>query len=305
MGPALEGVRHEFVEANGQRFHVATAGEGERLALCLHGFPECWYSWRHQMPLLARLGYRVWAPDLRGYGESSRPPRVADYAIEALMDDVAGLIDASGARSTLLLAHDWGGIVAWFFAMRELRPLERLVQMNIPHPAAALETAGLRQRLRSWYMLLFQVPGLPERMFGADAHRIARMFRRSAARPEAFSDADVEVYRANAARPGATRAMLNYYRALLRGGGMRRQLALGAPVIGVPTLLVWGTQDVALGLELTRNTGRYVRHLTFRTLPGVGHWVQQEAPELVNPMLEAWLRSEPVPHAPGATEDMG
>src|SRR5512135_3722025 len=118
-------IRHEFVQANGLRFHVAACGEGERLALCLHGFPECWYSWRNQLPLLARLGYRAWAPDMRGYGESDRPPHREDYAIERLMADVAGLIDASGARSTLLLAHDWGGIVAWYFAMRQVRPLER------------------------------------------------------------------------------------------------------------------------------------------------------------------------------------
>ena len=94
----VPGVRHRFVEANGLRFHVAEAGAGERLALCLHGFPDLWLSWRHQMPLLARLGYRVWAPDLRGYGESERPPRTEDYALPLLMDDVAGLIDASGAE---------------------------------------------------------------------------------------------------------------------------------------------------------------------------------------------------------------
>src|SRR5579862_3207109 len=106
--PDVEGVEHRFVDANGQRFHVATCGAGERFALCLHGFPDCWYSWRYQLPLLARLGYRVWAPDLRGYGESTRPPRVRDYDLDALLADAAGLIDAAGARSTLLIGHDWG-----------------------------------------------------------------------------------------------------------------------------------------------------------------------------------------------------
>jgi pimeloyl-ACP methyl ester carboxylesterase len=292
--------RFEFVEANGQRFRVASLGEGERLALCLHGFPECWYSWRFQMPLLARLGYRVWAPDLRGYGESSRPLRIEDYAIEQLMDDVAGLIDASGAKSTLLIAHDWGGIIAWWFAMRKLRPLERLVAMNIPHMAAAREAAGWRQRRRSWYALFFQLPGLPERMFGRDARRIGRMFLRTAAHPEAFRPEDIEVYRRNAARPGALTAMIHYYRALVRGGGMRRQLALGSPLIEVPTLLLWGTEDIALGVELTHGTERYVKDLTLRYLPGVGHWVQQEAPDDVNALLEAWLTGRPVPQLPGS-----
>lgn len=292
----------EFVEANGQRFHVASLGEGDRLALCLHGFPECWYSWRYQMPLLARLGYRVWAPDLRGYGLSSRPTEVADYAVEELMGDVAGLIDASGAKSTLLMGHDWGGIIAWLFATRRLRPLERLVNMNIPHLGAGRASAGWRQRLRSWYALFFQLPGLPERMFGRDARRIGRMFERTAARPGAFKPEDIEVYRQSAAQPGALKAMIHYYRALVRGGGMKRQVALGFPVIDVPTLLLWGTEDVALRVELTHGTERFVDDFTLRYLPGVGHWVQQEAPEEVNAMLEAWLTGEPVPQLPGAED---
>ena len=298
--PAPDEILEEYHYANGLRFRVLVAGEGDRLALCLHGFPECGYSWRHQMPLLARLGYKVWAPDLRGYGGTDRPDRMKDYAIETLMDDVAGLIDASGAKSTLLIAHDWGGLIATFFATRKLRPLERIVLMNIPHPAAARKHAGWRQRLRSWYALFFQLPVLPEHIFGRDAHRIARMFRNSSSRSEAFSDADIEVYRRNAAGPGATKAMLDYYRALVRGGGFKRQNALGFPSIDVPSLLVWGTEDVALGVELTLATREFMPDVTIRYLPGVGHWVQQEAPDEVNAMLEAWLTGKDVPHAPGA-----
>jgi pimeloyl-ACP methyl ester carboxylesterase len=299
-GPKPDEFRHLQIQANGIRFHVAEAGAGDRLALCLHGFPECWYSWRHQMPLLAKLGYRVWAPDLRGYGGSDKPEGVRAYAIETLMADVAALIDASGARETTLLAHDWGGIVAWQFATRRLRPLERLVCMNIPHLGAAREAAGLRQRLRSWYMLFFQLPRLPERMLtSGNGRRIGEMFRNSARVAAAFDDADVAVYRANVLVPGAATGMVNYYRALLRGGGMQRQLALGFPKIETPTLLLWGTEDIALGVELTRPTPRYVSDLTLRLLPGIGHWVQQEAPETVNAMLEAWLTGKPVPEAPG------
>ncbi len=305
-GPRPDEFRHLRVAANGLRFHVAEAGAGERLALCLHGFPECWYSWRHQMPLLARLGYRVWAPDLRGYGESDRPTAISDYALETLMDDVAGLIDASGARETLLLVHDWGGIVGWFFAMRKLRPLERFVALNIPHPGAALETAGLRQRLRSWYMFFFQIPRLPERLLtGGGGRRIGDMLRRAAPTRSAFDDADIEVYRQNALRPGAATAMLHYYRAFLRGGGFRRQIALGFPTIDVPTLMLWGTEDIALGVELTHATPRFVSDLTLRLLPGIGHFVQQEAPETLNAMLEAWLTDRPVPEAPQAPDARG
>ncbi len=310
MRPELPGIGHEFVEANGMRFSVATAGSGDRLALCLHGFPECWYSWHHQMPFLAERGYRVWAPDLRGYGESSRPPRVQDYAIEKLLDDIAGLIDASGARSTTLIAHDWGGMLAWWFAMRKLRSLERLVVFNAPHPTVGRERAGWRQRIRSLYMLFFQFPGLAEWSFGKDASGVVRAIKRMAARPDAFSHDELEIFRASAARPGALTAMLNYYRALGRGG-FQRQLAQGSPPIEVPTLLFWGTEDTALGTELTHGMAPYVPDLTIRYVPGVGHWSQQEAPDDLNPILAAWLADEEVPVLPGdeqyreATQEQG
>src|SRR5262245_5333361 len=191
----VRGIVHEFLRVNGLQLHVATCGSGERLALCLHGFPECWYSWRHQMPLLARLGYRVWAPDLRGYGDTDRPARVQDYAIERLMDDVGGLIDAAGAGSTVLLGHDWGGVIAWYFALRRVRPLERLVVMNLPHPAImerALRT--WRQLRRSWYAFFFQIPRLPEAVMRARNYRAIReAFLGSAVDPSRFSIADLQV----------------------------------------------------------------------------------------------------------------
>ena len=292
-------IAHEFVQANGLRFHVATCGAGERLALCLHGFPESWYSWRYQLPLLAQLGYRAWAPDLRGYGQTDRPPRREDYAIERLLDDVAALIDASGARSTLLVAHDWGALIAWYFAMRQRRPLERLVIMNVPHPAVMERVIRTpRQLLRSWYVLFFQLPGLPELLMGArHARAIGDAFRNMAVDKRRFPDEVLQVYRDNAAAPGALTAMVNYYRALVRGGGAERQRRLGYPIIDVPTLMIWGESDAALGKETTYGTDAYVRDLTLRYLPNVSHWVQQEAPEVVNAMLAAWLTGQPVPEA--------
>jgi len=289
-------VRERFVDAGEVRLQVAECGDpaSDRLALCLHGFPECWYSWRHQMPLLARLGYRVQAPNLRGYGHSDRPQGIGSYAIEKLMGDVAGLIDAAGARQTLLLGHDWGGVIAWAFALRELRPLSGLAIFNLPHPACFAEAArGFAQLRRSWYVLFFQLPWLPERLMRP--RQLAGIFRRTAVHPERFGPEVEEVYRRYAAQPGAATAMLNYYRAIVRGGGARRQAALGYPEITVPTLLIWGEQDVALTLESTYGTDRYVRDLTLRHLPDASHWVQQDAPEQVNAMLEAWLTGAPVP----------
>jgi pimeloyl-ACP methyl ester carboxylesterase len=210
-------IDHEFVEAGELRFHVATCGEGDRLALCLHGFPECWYSWRHQLPLLASLGYRVWAPDMRGYGGTTKPPRVQDYAIEKLMADVAALIDASGCRSVTLIAHDWGAIVAWYFAMRRVRPLERLVIMNVPHPIAAEPAFRTWKQLRkSWYIFFFQIPKLPELLLRAGGYRaVGETFRSNCSHPERFSDEDLAVFRESAAQPGALTGMVNYYRAFL------------------------------------------------------------------------------------------
>jgi pimeloyl-ACP methyl ester carboxylesterase len=288
-------LHYERVEANGLSFRVATAGEGDRLALLLHGFPELAFSWRHQISTLVAQGYRVWAPDLRGYGGTDKPKGVERYAIENLVADVGGLIDASGARSTFLMGHDWGAIVAWIFAIRRTRELDRLAILNVPHPALIRENATWRQPLRSWYIAFFQIPWLPEKVLALrDASSIARVFTSSATHPDRFPEPVLQVYRDAALQPGALTAMLNYYRALVRGG-QARQARLGFPVVDVPTLMLWGENDVALGIELTHGTDRYVSDLTLRYLPGVSHWVQQDDPETVNAMLEAWLQGRVVP----------
>jgi pimeloyl-ACP methyl ester carboxylesterase len=284
-----------FVEANGLRFEVDTCGAGDRLALCLHGFPEAAISWRYQLPVLAELGYRVWAPNQRGYGRTTRPPNVDDYRTDRLVADVAGLIDASGATSVTLIGHDWGAAVAWLFATDRVRPLERLVIMNVPHPALfAQRLRSLDQAVRSWYMLFFQLPRLPELALAWNrALPIARAFLSSASDTSRFPPAVLDVYRRNALAPGALTAMLNWYRALARGarGYARREY----PAIDLPTLLLWGDADVALTKATTFGTERYVRDLTLRYLSGVSHWVQQDAPLTVNAMLAAFLCGEPVP----------
>lgn len=293
-------IDHQTIRANGIDFNVATAGAGPRLALCLHGFPESSYSWRHQMPLLAQLGFRVWAPDLRGYGASSRPQGVKAYALQHLEEDVAALIEASGAKDVVLVGHDWGAVIAWYYAMFGRLPISRLIIMNVPHPALAQK--GLRtwrQLKKSWYVFFFQLPWIPEWGLARNNHEaIGRAFRDMAVDKTRFPDEVLRVYRDAAARPGALTAMLNYYRALVRGfrGNSRR----GTPRIDTPTLMIWGEVDAALGKELTHGTEQYVRNLTLRYLPNVSHWVQQEAPETVNAMMEAWLLGRAVPYAPGA-----
>ncbi len=295
--PSADTLHYEFIQAGALRFEVATAGDAAspRLALLLHGFPECAFSWRHQIAFLAARGYRVWAPNQRGYGNSPQPRGVAAYHLDELTRDIANLIDASGASEVLLAGHDWGAVVAWEFALRRLRPLARLAIFNVPHPARFREElqTNKAQRKRSRYAAFFQLPWLPEFLLtrrGAAA--VGEAFRGMAVDKSRFPDEVLAVYRTNALRPGGMKAMLNWYRAAGRSLG-----AASAPVptIEAPTLMVWGEEDSALGKELSLGTDRYVKDLTLRYLPGVSHWVQQEAPERVNEILGAWLDGGDVP----------
>ncbi|MFZ4602363.1 MAG: alpha/beta fold hydrolase [Caulobacterales bacterium] len=278
------------VTANGFDFAVDQAGAGDRFALCLHGFPESRYSWRWQLPELARLGFRAWAPDLRGYGDTEpRPQAVSAYHIDRLCDDVAALIDAAGAKSVTLVAHDWGAIIAWTFASRRIRALDRLVIMNVPHPACFADAVrrSAAQRKRSWYMWFFQLPWAPEAMLTANGARaVKRAFSEMAIDKSRFPAEVLDHYAANALKPGAMTAMVNYYRAAARA---RRVFEGAWPIIETPTLIVWGEEDAALGLETLDGVERYVADVTIERLPGVSHWVQQEAPEEVNAILARWL----------------
>ena len=284
------------VRANGIRFSVHTAGpeSSDALALCLHGFPENWYSWRYQMPLLAKMGYRVWAPDLRGYGGTDKPKDVRDYRMDVLVEDVAQLIDAAGKRKVVILSHDWGGNVAWEFMMRKLRPVERFVVMNMPHPRVFRRhmRLGDPQLRRSWYVLLFQLPGLPEWYLAKNAHHaIGAAFASMAVDRSRFPLDVIEHYQREAARPGAIAGMLAYYRAAVRFPSTAR----GGHTVDAPTLIVWGQNDTALGGELAVESMGHLREGTLRWIPDCSHWVQQEAPEQVNAILEPWLGGQEPP----------
>lgn len=278
-----------MLKANGLDFACDVAGEGPDVALCLHGFPESRFSWRYQLPVLAEAGWRAVAPDLRGYGGSSRPSGKAAYHIDHLVADVAGMFEALGARRKLLVAHDWGAAIAWVVAMRRAVPLDGLIIMNVPHPTVFAELIAhyWPQRRKSWYVAFFQIPWLPEfllRQRRADG--IANAFLNMAVDKAMFPPEVLEVYRENALQPGALTAMINYYRANL---GLLGEVA---PQIIVPTLMLWGEEDKALDLKLTENYGRHVRDFTLQRFPNVSHWVQQEAPDAVNAAMLAWLREK-------------
>jgi pimeloyl-ACP methyl ester carboxylesterase len=270
------------------QLHAVVAGPEEGpLALLLHGFPECWYSWRHQIPVLAHAGYRVVALDQRGYNLSDKPAGVASYQIDHLTADIVGLIASLGRERATVIAHDWGGMAAWRLAMDYPQAVERLVVMNAPHPVAFAKAlaADWSQRLKSWYILFFQVPWLPEALFSLSPLATARLFfRATAVRRDAFSEADLEVMAAALAQPGALRAMIHWYRAAFRYRPARR-----ARTIEAPTLLIWAEDDVALGRSLTYGLERGVPHLQIHYIAGCGHWVQNEAPAEVNERLLAFL----------------
>ena len=284
----LLGARRLIVPANGLDFEVFEAGEGDRLALLLHGFPQHAVVWRHLTPCLAKAGYRVWAVNQRGYGATSRPSNKEDYGIDQLTGDVAALIDASQAQSVALIGHDWGGFVAWVFAIRRLRPLDRLVIINIPHPLCFRRALReWEQKLKSFYIGLFQLPVLADWLLSGGRGAVtAFLLRRAARRAGAIPEEVIEIYRANASAPGAATAMLNWYRAA--GRDLISARDLDTP-IETPTLVIWGLDDVALVAKSLDCTENYVNNLRIERLPGVSHWTPEDAPEKVNELIERFL----------------
>jgi epoxide hydrolase 4 len=279
--------KHEFVQANGIRFHYVTAGEGP-LVILLHGFPQFWYAWRHQIPELAtRL--RVVAPDLRGYGDTERPPKVEDYRVATLAADVASLVRALGADRAHVVGHDWGGAIAWMTALQHPDVVDRLVVLNCPHPNRFGRElrSNPRQLLRSWYMFFFQLPLVPEWTFHASPDAaIARMFRGMAVRKDAFTDDDLRAFKGALRKPGALTAAINYYRATFRNFSEMRRIENEDQKIAAPTLLIWAEDDVALGKELTYGMEElFAGPFRIQYVPNCSHWVNEEQPELVNQLI--------------------
>ncbi len=310
--------------AGGVRLHYAELRpEGEiaaaPLVILLHGFPEFWWSWRLQMPALAAAGYWAIAPDLRGYNLSDAPESVEAYRTELLCEDVERLIRHFGRERAVIIGHDWGGAVAWQFAMTHPELVEQLVVMNAPHPERMAEAFGgrpnLRQLSRSWYMFAFQIPKLPERWLATnDYERVGLIVRDSAAHPEAFPAEVLREYRRAAARHGLS-GPIHFYRAAVRASAKESSSRLGerfpalrqalggkageAPaepaerqvtLISAPTLLLWGARDRALGRELTDGMDQlFSGPFELMYLPDCGHWVQQECPTDVNRLMLEFL----------------
>jgi pimeloyl-ACP methyl ester carboxylesterase len=276
-----------YITTNGVKLHYVTQGEGN-LMLMLHGFPEFWYSWRHQIPEFAS-DFQVVALDLRGYNHSDKPSAQSAYAMAELVKDVKGVIEGLGYQTCILVGHDWGGAIAWSFAYQYPELVERLIVLNSPHPTKFVQ--GLttpQQLLRSYYIFLFQLPWLPELFLQlGDYQAIEAIFVDTAVDKSAFTKADIDAFKDAAAKRGALTAMLNYYRNIFWGERLNRTWG----ILEVPTLMIWGEKDVALGKELTYGTEAYVRDFQIKYIPKCSHWVQQEQPQLVNQYIREFLLS--------------
>lgn len=280
--------QHKDIITNGIRMHYVTQGTGP-LVVLLHGFPEFWYSWRHQIPFLAQHGYTVVAPDLRGYNDTDKPR--TGYDVSTLLRDIVGLIKGLGQEKAIIVGHDWGGALAWSFALRYPQLTERLVVLNAPHPQALTRELRTPSQLRkSWYIFFFQIPWLPEFVLSRQhAAPIGKMLYASAVQKAAFPPDALAQYRDAMSKPGALRASINYYRAVFRALLSTRSGTGARTTISAPTLLIWGDQDIALGSALTRGLEQWVPDLRVRHLSDSGHWVQQEQPEAVNALLLEFL----------------
>jgi pimeloyl-ACP methyl ester carboxylesterase len=288
---------HTEIETNGITLHTVTAGpEDGPLVVCLHGFPEFWYAWHHQIPALADAGYRVVAPDMRGYNCSEKPDGVSSYRIEELVSDVVGLVRACDRKQATIVGHDWGGLVAWQTAIDRADIVDRLVVLNAPHPSAyerALRTSP-EQLCKSWYVGAFQLPAIPELVLGwNDFAVIDRLCTSGTVTPDAFSEQDMQFYKRALSRPGARTAALNYYRAMARRNMWRTitQGGVGDLPVGVPTLLFWGEQDSALDISLTEGLEQWVPDIRVERIPDASHWVQFDAPDRVSESLVAHFDS--------------
>ena len=283
---------HRYAEVNGVRLHYVTAGSGP-LMLFLHGFPEFWYEWRHQLPEVAR-DHTVVAVDLRGYNLSDKPADVGAYRMSVVAEDVRSLVGALGFQRATIVAHDWGGACAWYLAARHPQIFERLVIANAPHPATfARELAcNPAQRAASDYIRQLVTPGIEEELIANDYQRMVETFAARAPGSVPLSAADLARYRAAWAQPGALAATLNYYRVSALTKAPREAGAVPASAgvkIGVPTLVVWGMSDVALTPQLLEGLDEYVEDLEVVRIPEGTHWVVQEFPARVNGAIREYL----------------
>jgi epoxide hydrolase 4 len=293
----------EYAEINGLKIHYVRQGKGEKTILFLHGFPEFWYAWKNQ---LAEFGkdYQAVAMDMRGYNLSDKPAKVEDYAVPLLVADVRAMLDhLSKGRKAILVAHDWGGAVAFAFAIAHPEYLEKLVIINAPHPgvfARELQSNPAQQKA-SQYMNFFRSEQAEAALSANNYAALAQAVFNGSAKPESFAEEDRRAYIEAWSRPGALTGGLNYYRAAKLGPPANSGAASGVDeirstfvaspslAVKVPTLVIWGEKDTALLTGNLEGLDKFVPDLTIKRIPNGSHWVIHEEPESVNRYIREFI----------------
>lgn len=279
---------HQMIDTGAVRLHVVEKGCGP-VVVCLHGFPDFWYSWRNQINALVQAGFRVVVPDLRGYNSSDKPSSVADYRLDELVHDVVGLIEFLDVGPVHLVGHDWGGAIAWMVANDHPECVDHLAILNMPHPERIpVGMKSVSQLLRTCHWLAFQLPWLPEWAMKFNEFAFLKWFlKREGADCSGFSDEDLVRYVKAHSQHGALTAMFNYFRALryeLRGSNLKRL----RPIMN-PVLILWGDCDAFLIRELAHPAAAWVPNCEVRFIEGAGHWAHVNKPEIVNDSLIEFL----------------
>ncbi len=282
----MEKTRYEqkIIRTNGIALNVVQAGPADgKPIMLLHGFPEFWYGWRHQIDHLAWKGFRVWVPDQRGYNLSDKPEDLSDYRIDELVMDILGLINATGQDKVNIVGHDWGAMVLWWLALRHPERINKMAILNVPHPRVFQRQlrSNPKQILRSWYAGFFLIPTLPERLLKLNDMGVFERVLRASAKGRTFTDEDLARYREAWSQPHALTSMLNWYRAYVR-------YAPALPSswrIQPQTLILWGMKDVALSQDLVEPSYDLCDDAELVTLDKATHWVQHDEKERVNQLL--------------------
>jgi pimeloyl-ACP methyl ester carboxylesterase len=278
--------KSNYIQLDKVKLHYIQEGSGEKVIFFLHGWPEFWYSWRHQIPALVDAGFKVIAPDLRGFNLSDKPSGVEAYALENVGKDIAQFIDKLGIEKAHIVGHDWGGALAWHMGLHYPEKVDKLAILNSPYPAIFLKNlrSNPSQLLKSWYMLFFQIPILPEFLLKLNlSFFFKKTFRGWAYNKKAFPKEAIDAYAEAYAQKGAMKSSINYYRAGLRFSSAKKEKGRK---IQSPTLMIWGENDKALSKDLTIGTEKYINNnFDLKFIPQCSHWVQQDAPDLVNEYL--------------------
>src|SRR5262249_19972635 len=291
--------KHEYADVNGVRLHYVTAGKG-KLIMFVHGFPEFWYEWKNQLTDFGQH-YQAVAPDMRGYNLSSKPAEVDQYQVKYLVEDLRALAEKLGHKKFILVAHDWGGAVAWAYAIAHPESLEKLVIINAPHPGVFQRELreNPAQQKASGYMLRFRSPEAEKTLSANNYGMLVQIVLGQGLKDAVFTEEAKNAYSDAWSQPGALTGRLNYYRAARVGPpaeGSKEPAnfagALPSLEVKVPTLVIWGEKDTALLTGNLVGLDKFVPNLTIKRIPDGTHWVIHEKPALVNGYISEFIKSK-------------